>query len=619
MLLGACGGKKPGGADAGPTTYDTIDVEPATAEVQVPLGGTASQVYTVYGVVDGTQTDITGSCAIGISSAFGTVSGATVTVGGHGGKSQVTAVCGAQTGTAELAIDLTGTVVTGTGTPPDAPDIFGAATLGADPTRDPAIEYPIDHAIAPRNIPAIEVQWTAAGNDLFHVSLTSTYAAIDVYTTDLQAALERVDWNAVTATAAGGSLVISVEGLAQAAPDTRYGGAPISIVLSHDTVNMTAIYYWASSQGNIMSQTFGSPDPPALVKDDCTSCHSLSREGTRLGYSRCVANDCNQLYAGFMRYDPSMQAWTEPVNANDEAIHGSYTTFAPVGNPFPTDDQSLAIVSMANGTLSLYDPDSGAAVASNLDDVSTHGPGAPRSALMADWSADGTTVVYASTPHANQWIDLSDGSIATMSYTYDAGAGTHTFGEPQFIVQGPITLAGGDYTSFFFPSFSGDGQLVVFDAARAAWRNFTDAKTAGQRLMLAAADGSWITDLTALDGGTGDADITWPHWAPGDTSDYYWIVFSSERDYGHEVTAANTATSCVRNGVLQCSRSGSARSTRPRSRPAARSIRARRRCGSPARIPRPTTSARTGPCRSRSTRAGPYFEASSMSTRRSWR
>jgi hypothetical protein len=59
-------------------------------------------------------------------------------------------------------------------------------------------------------------------------------------------------------------------------------------------------------------------------------------------------------------------------------------------------------------------------------------------------------------------------------------------------------------------------------------------------------------DLTALNDGTGDQDITWPHWAPGTTTDYYWIVFSSERDYGHELTAANTAPACVANGVKQC-------------------------------------------------------------------
>jgi hypothetical protein len=39
---------------------------------------------------------------------------------------------------------------------------------------------------------------------------------------------------------------------------------------------------------------------------------------------------------------------------------------------------------------------------------------------------------------------------------------------------------------------------------------------------------------------------------PGDSADYYWVVFASERDYGHKVTQANTAPSCLANGVRQC-------------------------------------------------------------------
>jgi hypothetical protein len=320
--------------------------------------------------------------------------------------------------------------------------------------------------------------------------------------------------------------------------------------MSHDTIDKSAIYYWASSAGSIMSETFGDTAAPSAVKNDCTSCHSLSRKGSRLGYSRCVANDCGQLYAGFMRFDPQQKVWNDTVDANAKAIHGSYTTFSPVGNPYPDDSQALAIVSMANGTLSLYDPDTGAPVGSNLDDVSTHGPGAPRSGLMADWSPDGSSIVFASTPHPGQWIDLSDSSIATMSYSYSSA--THHFGEPAMLVTNPITLPGGTYSNFFFPSYSPDGKLVVFNAARASWRNFSDAKTAGQRLMMVEATGAWTVDLTAMNGGTGDADITWPHWAPSVGSDYYWIVFSSERDYGHEVTASKTAAPCVANGVKQC-------------------------------------------------------------------
>jgi hypothetical protein len=52
--------------------------------------------------------------------------------------------------------------------------------------------------------------------------------------------------------------------------------------------------------------------------------------------------------------------------------------------------------------------------------------------------------------------------------------------------------------------------------------------------------------------GSGDLDTTWPHWAPGSTSDYDWIAFSTERPYGHEITQANTAAGCIQNGVLEC-------------------------------------------------------------------
>jgi hypothetical protein len=277
----------------------------------------------------------------------------------------------------------------------------------------------------------------------------------------------------------------------------------------------------------------------------------VSRAGTRIGYSRCVGNDCGQLYAGFMKYDPNTKTWADIVNADNKTIRGSYTTFSPVGNPFPDDTQSLAIVAMASGAkLSLYDPDSGTAVASNLETQSQLGPGAPRSATMPDWSPDGTKVAFASTPNVNQWIDISGSRIATL--TYENTGGTHVFGDPQLLFSDPITLQNGVYNNFFFPSYSPDGALIVFNAARAYWRNFTDSRIPGQRLMLADASGTWVVDMPALNGGFDDRDITWAHWAPTVGTDYYWLVFSSQRDYGHLLTESNTFGGCVGNGVRQC-------------------------------------------------------------------
>lgn len=550
VLAIGCGG--PGGDDDGPSPDDPIELDPPMARVTVPLGTTVTQGYRVLSVAgDGTRTDVTAECALTVDAAFATVAGATLTVLPRGGETPVRAQCGPRSATSTLIVTLSGRIVIGPNTPANAPDLFAVAATGTDAARTPRIEYPLDRAVSPVNMPSLELQWAPAGNDLFHATLTTPYALIDVYTTQLEAAIDADDWPAIAYTAAGGDLAIAVEALSLAAPATKYAGMPIAIAMSRDSIDRTAIYYWASSQGSIMNQTFGSTEPATQVRGDCTSCHSLSRAGTRLGYSRCVAGNCGSLFAGFMKYDVASGTWIDTVDANNQQIRGSYTTFAPVGNPFPTDEQSLAIVSMSGGTLALYDPDTGTQIASNLTDVASRGPAAPRAALMADWSADGNSVVFASTPHPGQWIDVSDSAIAKMSYAYAGGA--HTFGDPEFIVQSPITLSNGVYNSFFFPSFSTDGALIVFNAARSAWRNFTDARAPGQRLMLAESNpGGAVWDLPALNGGDVDVDITWPHWAPNDSADYYWVVFASERDYGHKVTQANTNPTCIGNGVRQC-------------------------------------------------------------------
>jgi hypothetical protein len=534
---------EPGG-DAG--TYSSIRVAPEMQTLNIGLGATMTQDYAVFGTDASGEHDITASCALSIDSAFGSFASATLTVAPHGGSTQVLAMCGAQTGTATLTVHLVGSVVA-TGAPANSDQIFGSATAGSSPANTPSIEYPIDQAVAPLNLPPIEVQYTTGGNDLFHIHLQSMFASIDVYTTSPQSTFSAGDWAAIAGTAAGDTLAITVEGLVQAAPQTKYASSSVAFKMSHDTIDTSAIYWWSSSAGSIMTQTFGQTTAPGQVLGNCSGCHSLSRAGSRIGYSRCVAGQCNGEWVGFLHYNDQTSTWTEVVNADNKTIPGTYTTFAPVGNPFPDDTQSVAIVTSMTGTLSLVNPDTGTTVPSNL---STVAPIAGHSATMPDWSYDGTKVVFASAD-PNQSVDVSNSSIATMSYAYTNSQ--HMFGTPSVLVQQPLTVNGQSYTNLYFPSFSPDNKLIVFNAARTTWRNFTDAKTPGQRLMIVPAGGGAPIDLLNMNGGTGDHDITWPHWAPGATSDYYWIVFSSERDYGHEVTAATvTGTPCVQNGVKQC-------------------------------------------------------------------
>jgi hypothetical protein len=538
--------------DAGPDGpgFHTVTLAPANATLTVAFGGTATQKYTAQATIDGHDTDVTSKCSFAVSQpALGNFVGATFKALPQGGAATVTAFCSGVSGSANLTVNLTGAIVV-TGAPADSASLFTSATVATSGTNTPSVQYPLDDAVAPLNIPPIDVQWTTAGDDLFHVALSSKYVAVDLYTIGTDASVPASDWTAIAQSAAGSSMSVTVEGLVMASPKTKYASAPVSMSFSVQTLDNTAIYYWASDLGDLMTLTFGDVTPPAIVEGNCTACHSVSRAGSRIGYSRCVGGNCSPEHVGFLKYDTTTSMWVETVDADMMAIAGTYTTFSPVGYPFADDSQSLSLVTLSSGGLALYDPDTGAAVASNAATVSIDGPMAPRTPIMPDWSPDGRTIVFASTVGQTDGADVGTSTaIATMSYTYKGGVST--FGTPNFIVPGPISLMGSSYVNFFFPSYSPDGKAIVFNATTLPWRDFTNALAPDERLMISDAEGKKVTDLTKLNG-VGQSGITWPHWAPAGTSDYFWLVFSSDVAYGHIVTPATAPSACVSQGHLQC-------------------------------------------------------------------
>ena len=58
------------------------------------------------------------------------------------------------------------------------------------------------------------------------------------------------------------------------------------------------------------------------------------------------------------------------MNADNKALAGSYTTFAPVGNPYPDDSKALAIMNRP-GFFQLIDPDTNTLITSNVNDVAS--------------------------------------------------------------------------------------------------------------------------------------------------------------------------------------------------------------------------------------------------------
>ncbi|EYF02889.1 TolB family protein [Chondromyces apiculatus] len=543
-----------GGDGGSDPVASAVRIDPPSVVLEVDFNGPApTQAYRAFATIDGQEVEVTADCTWSASPGFGLMSGATLTTALRGGEGEVTASCSGASGSSELLLNLSGELIAGGATPGNAPELFEGATPTDDATRAPSMVYPLDGAIAPRNLPPVDMQWLTGQNDLFRIHLAATHLDLDLYTSDVSLMLAEGDWGKVAETVAGEDLTIEVEALLQADPSAKFGAPPVRFRISHDILDKTAIYWWASNQQSLITQTFGATSEPERIIENCTSCHSVSRSGSRIGYSRCVGGDCNNLRVGFMRFDKQTNAWVEVINADTfpAPIFGSYTTFSPVGYPFPTDAQSVALVTRSPGFLEAYDPDTGAVLPSNAPQVSVMGPnGTQRSALMADWSPDGKRVAFASTPYPNaHWIDLSEGAIAVMSYEYDGT--NHIFGQPDTIVPSPLELPSGQYNNLFFPSFSPDGEYIVFNAARSAWRNGANAAAPGQRLALADSQGAGVVELAAMNG-PGDLDITWSHWAPRSDGEYLWVVFSSQRDYGHKLTLANTDPGCKANGVNQC-------------------------------------------------------------------
>jgi len=187
---------------------------------------------------------------------------------------------------------------------------------------------------------------------------------------------------------------------------------------------------------------------------------------------------------------------------------------------------------------------------------------------MPDWSPDGKSVVYVLPTKVALWNgsttnNLSDddhefgGSLYTIPY-----AGNGQFGTPSAFL-----MSGGENN--YYPSYSPDGQFVVFDRAphdttvttidgcvmspHAACPNDSFSNPAARMMLTSSTAGSPIVDLEAANGSPAASATplsnSWPRWSPFlqhyKGNQLLWVAFSSTRDYGVRVRNHKT-------GMYQC-------------------------------------------------------------------
>ena len=219
-----------------------VTIEPVDATIDVDLKGALPvQSYSAFATMHGERTEITNRCNWSIADvSFGDFDAATFRAERVGGTTRVTASCADVSASTSVTLRLTGSVVQGMA-PANVRVLFDNAVVAMDPARTPAIEYPLDGAIAPSNIPAIDTQWSVAQNDLFHVTFTSTYVAVDIFTTNADAMFDAGTWTLVTTLAKKDTIAIRVEGMKLAMPATKYVSKAANLSIARDTIDDTAI------------------------------------------------------------------------------------------------------------------------------------------------------------------------------------------------------------------------------------------------------------------------------------------------------------------------------------------------------------------------------------------
>jgi hypothetical protein len=336
-----------------------------------------------------------------------------------------------------------------------------------------------------------------------------------------------------------------------------------------------AIYYWKSTAssngtgGQIWVKDFGSLAPEQQVTGvaggalsaSCNGCHVLSRDGQRMVlYSD--DNDSDDEY-GDVNGSLIDMATRMPIGTG----FVGRGTGQPPGFSSLSPDHAYYVSSNGNGTMptndfSLWDGNNG-----NMLSTITFGTAGERP-TMPDWSPDGKSVMYVLPQTVAAWRADDDhvfgGSLYTLPYN----------GNMQFGATPSVFLKSSGENNYY-PSYSPDGQFVIFDRVpqdtsvstlngcvmtpHPLCPNDSFSNPVARLMMTTSTAGGPVVDLASANGSPASAPVpvsnSWARWSPF-LQNYkghqvLWVAFSSTRDYG--VRVQNHLT-----GMYQCYPSDSA-------------------------------------------------------------
>lgn len=510
-LLAACGGDDGSGRLADAPSARLI-VEPADLTVTIVNDVVVTQPYTARIVGDkGLDVDVTAETTFSLKdAAYGTFSGATLTIGGQGaGPTRVEASARGSTGDAGLTVMVKKTVVE-TGAPDDPAALFAAAT--EDAARAPAIAYPLDGILVPPNLGQFDVHWrnNALANNLFEVTMANDYVDVRLYTTGLPVSNPTPYWSVFAPevwypiASSRQQLTLKVAGLDTAAPTTKGTAAAQHVDVTNENAQ-GGIYYWTTSGlAGIWRYDVSKPaTPPAPYFADnarpapCMGCHTLSRDGTKMAMTFDGGGGRATIY----------NVADRAVILPSDKLRWDFASFDATGNKLITVENNALYLRALDGT-----PLAGPLPALQPGFGASHPELSPDDKLLVSVEFSGGYDAQAYT-----------GSLVVRSYN----AADNTFGAPRMLV--PYVAGAANY----YPSFSPDGQWIAFTRTSNYSYNEPTAET-----WLVKADGTQPPVQLAGANLTGNLTNSWARWVPfGQTfgagnETLFYLTFSSQRPFG---------------------------------------------------------------------------------------
>jgi len=488
-----------------------------------------------------------------------------------------------------------------------APDCAGCtfpalmATACASTAPPIKIVYPNDGVLVPPNMNVIAVQWTPFGSGYteyevdFENSVTDTRiitkcAAETMDTGQPPAAsggceldLTQAEWTLLSNANRGNDAVaITVRGTTNGTCATT-SQATVHLSFTQEDL-LGAIYYWKSTVtsngtgGQIWEKSFGDTNPEVQVTGasggalsaSCNGCHALSRDGLRMVvYSDDDDSDdeYSDVTGSLIDMTTSMPVGTAYAGRGSGQPPG-FSAFSPDHGYYVTSD---GLGTSPTNNFTLWGGTSG-----TMSSTITFGSAGQRP-TMPDWSPDGKSVIYTLPNQVAAWDQGGGGGLfgdgGLLGGFGGGGTGArndddHAFGGSLYTLPytgngafgTPAVFLASNGENNYYPSYSPDGQFVVFDRApqntsvsmingctgtspEVFCPNDSFSNPAARLMLMPNVAASTPIDLQKANGSAASAPLplsnSWPRWSPfvqtyrGNS--LLWVAFSSTRDYGVRV------------------------------------------------------------------------------------